>query len=194
MRSLSNVFLRKIRSAILLYISKNACLLYTVYLNNFVNGITVGPQVKLGRGVRFSCTDGGLIVIEANASIGDYSKINAKGGKITIGKNVFIGDACILVSQSEVKIGADTLIAEYVVIRDQDHLYSTRPIRSSGFITEPIKIGSDCWIGAKATILRGAYIDDGSVIGAHALVKGYIPPNSLAVGIPAKIKNNFHRS
>lgn len=93
----------------------------------------------------------------------------------------------MIVSQEGIRIGSDTLIAEYVVIRDQDHDTRTHPIRTSGFLTSPIHIGRDVWIGCKATVLRGSTIGDGAVVGAHALVKGHIPAGALAVGVPAKV-------
>ena len=49
-----------------------------------------------------------------------------------------------------------------------------------------IKIGRDCWIGAKATILDGADIGDGCIVAAGAVVRGKIPPYSIIGGVPAK--------
>ena len=43
------------------------------------------------------------------------------------------------------------------------------------------------WIAAGCKILRGAQIHDGAVIGAASLVKGEIPSNAIAVGVPAKV-------
>ncbi|WP_236574920.1 acyltransferase [Sphingobium sp. S6] len=36
-------------------------------------------------------------------------------------------------------------------------------------------------------VYPGAKVGEGSVIGARALVNGTIPPNSVAVGVPAKV-------
>lgn len=47
-------------------------------------------------------------------------------------------------------------------------------------------IDNDVWIGYGATILSGTYICSGAVIGANAVVRGYIPPYSIWVGNPAK--------
>lgn len=59
----------------------------------------------------------------------------------------------------------------------------------------PPKIGNDVWIGANVTILRGAVIEDGAVIGAGSIVRGNIPAYSIAVGSPARvIKNRFDES
>ena len=43
----------------------------------------------------------------------------------------------------------------------------------------PIIIEKNCWIGAGVTILRGARIGEGSVVGAGAIVRGVIPAHSL---------------
>jgi serine O-acetyltransferase len=52
-------------------------------------------------------------------------------------------------------------------------------------------IGNNVYIGAGAVIVGEIVIGDNSVIGANSFVNIDIPPNSVAVGIPAKvIKNN----
>ena len=43
------------------------------------------------------------------------------------------------------------------------------------------------WIGANSTILAGAHIGDGSVIGAGSVVTRDIPSNVIAVGNPCKV-------
>ena len=50
-------------------------------------------------------------------------------------------------------------------------------------------IDDECLVGIHATILNGAHIEKGSIIGANALVTEYmkVPKNSLVVGIPGKI-------
>ena len=52
---------------------------------------------------------------------------------------------------------------------------------------EKVIIGSDVWLAANVTVLKGSKISDGAVIGAKSLVKGEIPENAIAVGIPAKV-------
>jgi len=53
--------------------------------------------------------------------------------------------------------------------------------------SKPVVIGADVWIGAGASVLPGVTIGDGAVIGARAVVTKDIPPNAIAVGIPAKV-------
>ena len=48
-------------------------------------------------------------------------------------------------------------------------------------------IGDRVWIGERCSILYNTRIGDGSIIGAMSLVKGKIPNNCIAAGIPAKV-------
>ena len=48
-------------------------------------------------------------------------------------------------------------------------------------------IGSNCWIGAGATILPGVTIGDNSVIGAGSVVTRDIPANVVAMGMPCRV-------
>jgi len=50
-----------------------------------------------------------------------------------------------------------------------------------------IVIKNGVWIGANSTIISGAYICEGSVVGAMSLVNKYIPPFVIAGGIPVRV-------
>ena len=54
-------------------------------------------------------------------------------------------------------------------------------------LDRPVEIGDDVWIGTNAIILAGSKIGTGSIIGAGSIVKGEIPKNVLAAGVPAKV-------
>ena len=49
-----------------------------------------------------------------------------------------------------------------------------------------IVIEDGVWVGANALILDGSIVSEGAVIGAGAVVIGYVPPYTIAVGVPAK--------
>jgi acetyltransferase-like isoleucine patch superfamily enzyme len=48
-----------------------------------------------------------------------------------------------------------------------------------------VRIGSRCWIGAKAIILKDVEIGDGCVVGAGAVVTRSFPSGSVVAGVPA---------
>ena len=99
-----------------------------------------------------------------------------------------MGIGSVIVARECIQIGTDVLIAEYVTIRDQDHLFDGAGITSrSGFSTAPIVIGNNVWLGAKVTVTKGVTIGDNVVIGANSVVAHDIPANCIAVGAPARV-------
>lgn len=54
-------------------------------------------------------------------------------------------------------------------------------------ISRNLIIGEDVWVGTKATILSGADLGRGCIVGACSLVTKPVPPYALVVGSPAKI-------
>lgn len=80
-------------------------------------------------------------------------------------------------------ISGDTVIGDDVIIRNG----VTIGLRRTGVRGAPI-IGNRVDIGAGAKILGDIKIGDDVAIGANAVVLTDVPPNCIAVGIPAKIK------
>lgn len=180
-----NVLLRKGRSFLAHLAEFILCRYY--YFSFWGNpDINAGRGCKFGRRVVLRATDGGRIVLGRGVHISDNVRIVVQGGIVIIEDDVFIGAGSVVVCRESIFIGRDSLISEYVVIRDQDHNTRARPIKSSGFLTSPIHIGSDVWIGCKATILRGSVVGARCVVGAHALVNSRIEEDTLVVGVPAR--------
>ena len=139
---------------------------------------------------------GKITLINPNIKIGKnetiYPDVMLFGdGLIEIGNNVDIGNGTIIYASKSggVKIGNNTMIAAQSYIIDTDHgIKAGQLMREQSNTVEPVVIGDDCWIAAGCKILKGSKIGDGAVIGASAVVKGEIPKNAIAVGIPAKVK------
>ncbi len=112
-----------------------------------------------------------------------------RNGFIKIGNNCQIGSYTTIHGAGGVTIGNDVLIASHVVIVANNHIFNdtSKNICDQGLTTKGITIGNNVWIGAGVSILDGVTIGDHSVIGAGAVVNKDIPPNSVAVGIPAKV-------
>lgn len=117
-------------------------------------------------------------------------------GSLTIGKEVYIGDASIISASVSVVIGDGTLIAHNVHIFDntshplawnlrRDHFKRLlgQKIPSSAQIPgASVRIGENCWLGMGCIILKGVTIGDRSVIGAGCVVSQDVPPDTLVVG------------
>lgn len=51
----------------------------------------------------------------------------------------------------------------------------------------PIKIGNNCFVGCRTTILANVHIGDNVIIGPGSVVNRDIPSNSIAAGVPCKV-------
>lgn len=132
----------------------------------------------------------GFIEIGNHVSISRFSSIVARGGAITLHNGVNIGSYCRLGTQSKLEIGESTLIAAYCYLGPGNHQHgdgSTPLISQEMEVKGGVKIGSQCWLGTRVTVLDGVTIGDGAIIGAHSLVKDNIPAGAIAVGTPAKV-------
>lgn len=109
-----------------------------------------------------------------------------------------VGDKCVFGRDNtvncflDIEFGEGTIIADWVYICDFDHVTDDVriPIKDQGIVKSPVHIGPDVWIGAKASVLRGTRIGEGCVVAAHAVVRGEVPPFSVAGGIPARVIKN----
>lgn len=112
--------------------------------------------------------------------------------ELTIGDRCFIGNMCFFGVARSVRIGNDCLLAANVSIRDYDG-HSLDPAKrrrrepADADDVNPVTIEDDVWIGNGALILKGVTVGRGSVIGAHAVVTGDVPPFTVVAGNPARM-------
>ncbi|HQH27176.1 MAG TPA: acyltransferase [Oligoflexia bacterium] len=130
------------------------------------------------------------IQIGDHALIGRGSIISSKGGIIRLGSACNISSGCRIATRSGIEIGESVLIAAYVYIGCGNHRFEKldQPIIEQEMeVRGGVKIGSNSWIGTRATILDGVTIGRNAVIGAHSLVREDVPDNAIAAGSPARI-------
>jgi acetyltransferase-like isoleucine patch superfamily enzyme len=48
-------------------------------------------------------------------------------------------------------------------------------------------VGSNCWIGYGACILRGATVGDNAIVGTSSVVTKEVPENAVVAGAPARV-------
>ncbi len=173
------------------------------------NHFSMGKQVKLfnPRHIEF----------RGNNLVGDYSYLHALGknsitfgknsgvgsfcqvissvqfhdisGFIKLGDNVWIGDGSNIGGAGGVTIGDDTFMGQYITIHPENHRFDdpNTLFRLQGVTRKGIKIGKNCWIGAKTTITDGVTIGNNCVVAAGSVVTKNVESNSLIAGVPARL-------
>ncbi|MCX5996096.1 MAG: gamma carbonic anhydrase family protein [Chloroflexi bacterium] len=115
----------------------------------------------------------GEVTIGEKASIWPGAVIRGDFGSISIGKNTAIEDNCIVHSW-------DCIIGDNVLV-------------GHGAVIHCKSIGNGSMVGINAVVLQGAEIGEKCFIAAGALItpNTKIPPGSLVMGSPAKVKEKL---
>ena len=151
--------------------------------------ITTG-FVFFGKHVEVNARKGyGRMILGRWVHLGDSNRVRCHEGSLVIGDKCVFGRENTVNAYLDIEIGAGSIISDWVYVCDFDHVTEDiyRPIKDQGIVKSPVRIGPDVWIGTKATVLRGTTIGNGSVLGAHSLVRGEVPPFSVMGGVPARV-------
>ena len=150
-------------------------------------GIDIGRNVRIGRRCRLFLDPEARLILGAGCVVDDFSTFAVYGnGMIELGPGSFVGHHCTLAARETIRLGPGAFLAELVSVRDHDHAVGHPP--SSGRVSvAPVTVGADAWIGAKTTVLRGARIGDGAVVGANSVVRGELPSRTVSAGAPARV-------
>jgi acetyltransferase-like isoleucine patch superfamily enzyme len=132
------------------------------------------------------------IIIEDNVFVGRNTIIYCKNGNIHIKSGVSLSANCTVFSSNQLIMEPDTVVGAYsYLLSGGEYDYAdtaTRFVHQTGMETKGIlTIGENCWLGARVTVVDAASIGSHCVIGAGAVVTQPIAPDSLAVGVPARV-------
>lgn len=164
--------------------------------------IRFGKFVQIGEGAYLGALGKEALSLGNNVNIGAYSRLEISrtfhdvGAYIRIGNNVGLGEFAHLGGAGGLEIGNDCIIGAYLSCHPENHVFDDPdlPIRLQGVSRKGIKVGNNCWIGAKVTILDGVEIGDNCVLAAGAVITKSMPPNSIIGGVPAKVIRTIDRS
>ena len=156
---------------------------------------TGGGLIRLGEHSKIECTSIDGIRVGRNFKLGAFSRMIASGtlsdlGRgITIGDNVGISEFSYIGGAGGVRIGSDVIVGQYFSTHPENHNFAEldQLIREQGVSREGIEIGSNCWIGARVTILDGVKLGKGCVVAAGSVVNREFPDNSIIGGVPARL-------
>lgn len=116
-------------------------------------------------------------------------------GNPKISKGCWIGYFTVIDGSGYLEIGENTTISSGVHIYTHDSIRQAHEglekdhVNYSHVDRSPVYIGSNVFIGANSTILKGVSIGDKAIIGANTLVNKDVPAGRLAFGNPMKIKD-----
>ena len=155
---------------------------------------TFGSDVKFSRfsDIKFSASlnaKGGKIIIGRNTLIDEGVILRAYGGLICIGDNCSVNPYCILYGEGGLKIGNGVRIGAHTAIVTANHIFSDpgKFIYLQGMSKKGVIIEDDVWIGAGVRIVDGVTISMGTVIGAGSVVTKSTKSYSVVAGVPAKV-------
>lgn len=105
---------------------------------------------------------------------------------IRIGDRNYFNRDVMLDSNELISIGDDNMFGPGVYVTDSNHgIRSGERILDARLVAAPVRIGNDCWIGAKAVILSGVDVGDRAVVGAGAVVTKSVEGGAIVAGVPA---------
>lgn len=140
------------------------------------------PFLRLNSNVEIRL-QGGVINLGKGVLIGSNSVLSSScGGQLSLGKMVGINRNSMIMCHDKVCIGDNTIMGPGVYIYDHDHVFDpTVGVHRNEYVTAPITIGKNCWIGANTVILRGTTIGDNCLIAAGSVVKGRLENGTILV-------------
>jgi carbonic anhydrase/acetyltransferase-like protein (isoleucine patch superfamily) len=118
-------------------------------------------------------------------------------GDVEVGENASIWFQVVLRGDvAPIRVGANTNIQDGTVV----HGFPNSPVTIGDWVTvghravlHACTVENHCLIGIGAIVLNNARIGEGSIVAAGALVveNTVVPPNSLYLGVPARLKRRL---
>lgn len=134
----------------------------------------------------------------AGLELGDGVSVCGQGwffgpGRVSIGKDSWLSPRVLIYTHADapVSVGAACDIGPFVRIVTGGHEIGPSSRRAGLGTSKAVSIGDGCWIGANVLILGGVSIGEGTVVAAGSVVTEDLPPNCLAVGVPARVKRTL---
>ena len=128
----------------------------------------------------------GEVVWRGRARLGHGCKLSVDG-RLDMGDGLLITAESAIVARRAVTLGRGVLVSWDVLVMDTD----LHPLLSADGQRlnqdAPVVIGDDVWIGARALVLKGVHLANGTIVAAASTVTRSVDtPRTLIGGSPAK--------
>lgn len=159
----------------------------------YANRIKLGSGAYLDQGTYLHACPNGIeigenTIVMHGAILHVYNFRDLPHSGIRIGRDSLVGEYSVIRGQGGVEIGDRVYTSPFTQIIAVNHVYSdpTRPFVEQGITAEGIVIEDDVWLGAGAIITDGVRVGKGAVVAAGAVVTRDVPPYTVVGGVPAK--------
>jgi acetyltransferase-like isoleucine patch superfamily enzyme len=159
----------------------------------YASHIRLGHGVYLDQGVYLHACPKGIdigdeTIVMHGAVLHVYNFRDMPHSGIKIGCNSLVGEYSVIRGQGGVTIGDRVYTSPFTQIIAVNHVFDDpgKPFVDQGITAEGIVIEDDVWLGAGAVITDGVRIGKGSVVAAGAVVTKDVPPHTVVAGIPAR--------
>jgi acetyltransferase-like isoleucine patch superfamily enzyme len=160
----------------------------------FADLVELGNGVYLDQGVYLHACPGGIsigdgTIVMHGAILHVYNFRGIPHSRIRVGKQSLIGEYTVVRGQGGVDIGDRVYTSPFVQIIAVNHVFNDpeKPFVDQGITAEGIRIEDDVWIGSGAIITDGVRIGKGAVVAAGAVVTKDVPAHTVVGGVPAKV-------
>lgn len=159
----------------------------------FADHIRLGHGVYLDQGTYLHATPHGIeigagTIVMHGAILHVYNFRGMPQSHIKIGHDSLIGEYSVIRGQGGVEIGDRVYTSPFTQIIAVNHVFDdpNRPFVDQGITAEGIIIEDDVWLGAGVVITDGVKVGKGAVVAAGAVVTRDVPPHTVVGGVPAK--------
>jgi acetyltransferase-like isoleucine patch superfamily enzyme len=160
----------------------------------YANHIRLASGVYLDQGVYLHACPNGIEIgqgtlIMHGAILHVYNFRHMPQSGIRIGRDSLVGEYTVIRGQGGVTIGDRVYTSPLVQIVAVNHVFDdpTRPFVEQGITARGIAIEDDVWIGSGAVVTDGVRIGKGAVVAAGAVVTRDVPAHMVVGGVPAKV-------
>ncbi len=159
----------------------------------YANYIRLGKGVYLDQGSYLHACPQGIeigdrTIVMHGAVLHVYNFRGMPHSGIKIGKDSLVGEYSVIRGQGGVIIGDRVYTSPFTQIIAVNHVFAdpNRPFVDQGITAQGIVIEDDVWLGAGAVITDGVRVGKGSVVAAGAVVTKDVAPHTVVGGVPAR--------
>jgi acetyltransferase-like isoleucine patch superfamily enzyme len=159
----------------------------------FADHIRLGHGVYLDQGTYLHACPNGIeigqnTIVMHGAILHVYNFREMPHSGIKIGRDSLIGEYSVIRGQGGVQIGDRVYTSPFTQIVAVNHVFDdpSRSFVEQGITAEGIVIEDDVWLGAGSVITDGVRVGRGAIVAAGAVVTNDVAPHTVVGGVPAR--------